>query len=84
MNDVFAAMVRNLVGEDKRRRAGRSRRRSQGDATALRWQPRELEFLRSHYTAEGAAWCAQALGRTEKAVYTKAYELGLRYRKEAA
>lgn len=82
MSDVFAAMVRDLAGDARGRRTSRSRRRYWGDATSLRWQPRELRFLREHYQAEGAQWCAQALGRTVKAVYTKANALGLRHVKE--
>ena len=29
-----------------------------------RWTPRDIDFLHQHYTAKGAAWCAERLGRS--------------------
>ena len=43
-----------------------------------RWDGAEVEFLMDNSRVRGAAWCADRLCRTEKAVWDKARRLGLR------
>lgn len=43
-----------------------------------RWSEREVQFLLDHYPSQGAAYCAEELGRTPNSVAWKASSLGLK------
>lgn len=42
-----------------------------------RWQQYEIKFLKDNYTDKGIDYCANSLGRTNKSVLHKVYELKL-------
>lgn len=41
------------------------------------WSAEEVAYLRKHYNAQGAVWCAEQLNRSLKSVHNKAYKLGV-------
>ncbi len=46
------------------------------------WSAKDIKFLKDNYDHMGAKELADHLGRTEKAVYCKAEDLGLRKRSQ--
>lgn len=58
--------------------ARKQRAERHGAKRAQRWSAEEDAFLREHYAAAGAAFCARHLNRTKSAVNTHAEALGIR------
>lgn len=50
-----------------------------GAVSRPRWDGAEVAFLMDNYHLRGAAWCAERLCRTERAVADKARRMGLRH-----
>lgn len=48
------------------------------------WTPEEIEFLNEHYSINGAAWCAEQLGKDHIATRDKANRLKITLNKNAA
>ena len=46
-----------------------------------RWSEEQLAFLREHMPTHGAAWCAEQLGRTARAIYQVRRKYDLPYSK---